>query len=123
MYKSNDNAINTFFTDREFDCLKHAVHGINVDTSTQNEHVGDIEGVVRTVNERIWDIRSGLPFYILPSKMLIKIVAFTLMWFNAFSLIGGVSATYSPRNIITGSQLDYNKHCCLGTVWSPRTCA
>ena len=41
-YKSNGCSINTCFTDGEFDCLKHEVEGISVDTSAKNEHVNDI---------------------------------------------------------------------------------
>ena len=53
---------------------------------------------------------SGLHFHILPIRMIIKIVTFTVMWINAFSTERGVSNTYIPRNIIVGNQLDYAKH-------------
>ena len=66
--------------------------------------------MVWTDKDRIPAIRSGLPFRILPYRMLIELVAFALMWLNAFPPSGGVSATHSSRKIIIGSQLDYNKH-------------
>ena len=61
-YKSNDYAINTFFTDGEFDCLKNAIEGITWDTSSKNEHLGDIERVVWTDKDRVCVIRGGPPF-------------------------------------------------------------
>ena len=45
--------------------------------------------------------------------MIIKIVAFTVMWPNTFLMAGGSPDTYSPRNIIVGIQLDHAKHCRL----------
>ena len=65
---------------------------------------------MRTVKDRIRAIRSGLPFPILPTHTIIKIVVFAVMWLNVFPTVGGVSETYSPRNIIVGTQLDYRKH-------------
>ena len=47
--------------------------------SAKNEHVGDAKRAVRTVKDRIRAIRSGLPFRILPTCMIIKIVTFTIM--------------------------------------------
>ena len=96
--------INTCFTDGEFNCLKNAVEGIILDTSAKNDHVGDIQRVVQTVKDQICAIRS------LPSCTL-EIVAFALMWLNAFPPMGGIYTTYSSRNNILSSQLDYNKHC------------
>jgi hypothetical protein len=36
-----------------------------------------------------------------------------VLWLNAFPPSSGVSSTYSPRTIMTGTTLDYNKHCRL----------
>ena len=33
------------------------------------------------------------------------------MWLNAFPPKDGVSTTISPRSLITGMKIDYNKHC------------
>ena len=45
--------------------------------------------------------------------MIRSIVSHLVTWLNAFPPKGGVSKTLSPRNIITGSKLDYNKHCLI----------
>ena len=95
---------------RELACLRHEVPRIALDISAKNEHVGGTDRAVRTVKDRIRAIQSGLPFRILPTRMIIKIAAFAVMWLNPFPTAGGVSKTYSPQNIIVGTQLDYTKH-------------
>ena len=60
--KSNDYAINTCFTYGEFDCLKHTIERITLDTSARNKYVKGTERVVWTVKDRICAIWSGLPF-------------------------------------------------------------
>ena len=112
-YHTNGYSLATHFTDGELACLRHEVPGITLDTSAKNEHVGDAERAIQTVKDHIRAIRSGLTFRILPTRILIEIVAFAIMWLNAFPTAGGVSETYSPHNIIVGTQLNYTKHCRL----------
>jgi hypothetical protein len=45
--------------------------------------------------------------------MLIELIYSSTLWINAFPPKGGVSSTLSPRNIMTGIQFDYQKHCRL----------
>jgi hypothetical protein len=40
-------------------------------------------------------------------------IAVVVLWLNAFPPSSGVSNTYSPRTIMTGTTLDYSKHCKL----------
>ena len=82
-----------------------------MDTSVKNKQVGDAEQAVLTVEDRIHARHSGLPFYILPTRMMTEIVAFTVIWLNSFPTAGGVFDTYSQQNIVVGNQLDYTKHC------------
>jgi hypothetical protein len=43
--------------------------------------------------------------------MIIEILANVVLWINAFPPASGVSKTYSPRTIMAGTALDFNKHC------------
>jgi hypothetical protein len=43
--------------------------------------------------------------------MLVELVYCCALWINAFPPKGGVSSTLSPRQIMTGVQFDFNKHC------------
>jgi hypothetical protein len=45
--------------------------------------------------------------------MVISLVSNAVFWLNAFPRSNGVSATLSPWYLITGKQLDYQKHVCL----------
>jgi hypothetical protein len=45
--------------------------------------------------------------------MLFELIYSSTLWINAFSPKGGVSSTLSPRNVMTGIQFDYQKHCRL----------
>ena len=42
--------------------------------------------------------------------MVIHLVRNTIFWLNAFPTDNGWSSKHSPRYIMTGKQLDYNKH-------------
>ena len=112
-YKSNDYIIGIYFTDGDFDCLENAVEGMTLHIPAKNEHAGDIGRVVQTVKDRIHAIRKGLPFCILPSGIIINLVAFVLMWLNAFPRKEASPPPIATCNIILGSQLDCNKHCRL----------
>jgi hypothetical protein len=45
--------------------------------------------------------------------MIVELVTFVVLWLNAFPPSSGASKTYSPRNIMTGTTLDYSRHCKL----------
>jgi hypothetical protein len=42
--------------------------------------------------------------------MIIELVSFSVIWLNAFPPSSGVSKTFSPRTIMTGTSLEYAKH-------------
>jgi hypothetical protein len=97
--------------DREFEPLRDEVPEVTLNTIAADEHVPDIEHQIRTMKERARAVRITLPFKRLPARMIIELVHFSTLWLNAFPPSSGVSDTYSPRNIITGTSLDYSNHC------------
>ena len=46
-----------------------------------------------------------------PKCVIIELVYFIALWLNAFQANMRIAEVYFPREIITGQQLDYNKHC------------
>ena len=42
--------------------------------------------------------------------MLIHLVKNTVFWLNSFPVTDGISSTHLPCYIMTGKELDYNKH-------------
>jgi hypothetical protein len=101
----------TALMDREFEPLRDEVPEVRLNITAADEHIPDIERQIRTMKERARAVRSTLPFKRLPARMIIELVHFSTLWINAFPPSIGVSDTYSPRTIMTGTSLDYSKHC------------
>ena len=45
--------------------------------------------------------------------MVIELTKYIVLWVNAFPPKSGISKTYSPTTIMTGTTLDYKTHCSL----------
>jgi hypothetical protein len=99
--------------DREFECLRLEVlgHGVHLNTTAASEHVPDIERHIRLIKERARALRSALPFRLILGRMIIEMMAHTVLWLNAFPPASGVSTTHIPRTIMTGTALDFEKQC------------
>jgi hypothetical protein len=95
--------------DREFECLRDNLRGITLNTTAASEHVPEIKRHIRVIKS-MW---STLPFIKVPKRIIVELINFVVLWFNAFPPARGISQTYSPRTIMTGTILDYNKHCRL----------
>ena len=84
---------------------------VTLNTTSRDEHVGDMERYIRTIKERMRGITNTLPFKRLPRNMIIELGKAAVYWLNSVPSPMGVSSTISPRTIITGQVLDYHKHC------------
>ena len=90
------------------------IEDIDINVASAGEHVPEIERYIRTTKERIRAQWSRLPYrQKLPRIIVIELVRQTITWLNSFPPKGGVSATLSPRVILTGVKMDFNKHCRL----------
>jgi len=87
--------------------------GINLNTTARDEHVPEIEKYIRTVKERIRATTSTSPFEQLPHCLIVEIAYNVVFWLNYFPHKEGIHSTLSPRTIVTGSKIDFNKHCRL----------
>jgi hypothetical protein len=116
IYNSRGFKVVTALMDREFEPIRSQIHGTILNTTAASEHVPEIERQIRAIKERARAIVSALPFKNLLSRMIIELIHFVVLWLNAFPSSSGVSNTYSPRTIMTGTTLDYNKHCRLPFV-------
>ena len=72
LYKCFGYNVHTCFADGQFAALEYTVEGLHFDTSGHNEHVGDIERVIRVIKERVRSIRSSIPCSRLPRRMIIE---------------------------------------------------
>jgi hypothetical protein len=113
LYKARGFNPSTALMDREFECLRLELlsHGLNLNITAASEHVPDIERQIWLIKERAHALRSTLPFKIIPGRMIIEMLANVVLWINSIPPSSGVSTSYSPRTIMTGTALDLNKHC------------
>ena len=84
---------------------------VNLNCASAKEHVPMIERRIRTLKERCRARMSRLPHKKMPAVMIRGMVADSTTWLNAFPPKGGVSKIYSPRMIVGGTKIDFNKHC------------
>ena len=97
--------------DSEFEPIRSEFPFIN--TSDADDHQPDIEWAIRSMKDRVRSTYRMLPYNYIPRLMVVHLVRNTIFWLNAFPVDNGWSSKYSPRYIMTGKHLDYNKH-----VWA-----
>jgi hypothetical protein len=88
--------------DSEFECTRGAIATdlkSELSVCGEDEHIPDIKQCIRTTKERTRCTYNMTPFEHYPPRI------------NAFPHRLGVSQTLSPRTIVTGLEVDYNKHC------------
>ncbi|KAG7373144.1 hypothetical protein IV203_033868 [Nitzschia inconspicua] len=75
-----------------------------------DEHVPEIERMVRTLKDRIRSVYVTLPFRHIPRIMIKRLVANAVLWWNALPAPDSVSDVHSPRYLLVGTELNYDKH-------------
>ena len=84
---------------------------VTLNTTSRDEHVGDVERYIQTIKERMRGVSNTIPFKRLTRNMVMELAKAVVYWLNSVPSNMGVSPTMSPRTIITGQLLDYHKHC------------
>ena len=95
----------TAFLDGEFDKLTNEFP-FTMHIAGKDEHVGDIERLIRVIKERVRAIRSSLPFKRVPRVIIWFLVRYMALLLNAVPPRNGTVPFYSPRAIVVGDQLD-----------------
>jgi hypothetical protein len=113
IYKARGLDVQFMLMDGEFEPLRDDLTTLKVtlNVTANDEHVGEIERYIRTVKERVRCIYNTLPFQQIPNRMVIEMVYFSVFWLNSFPARDGISSTLSPRTLVTGQKIDFNKHC------------
>lgn len=113
VYRGGGFRVRHALMDGEFKTLKDklADRKVLLNATSRDEHVGEIERYIRTIKERVRCVYNTLPFERWPPRMVIELVKHAVFWRNAFPCKNGISNMMSPRMIVTGSGLDYNRHC------------
>jgi hypothetical protein len=99
--------------DGQFDCLEGDLASMQVllNKTARDEHVGDVERYIQTIKERMRCSHNTLPFKQVPSRMVIENAKQAVFWLHAFPATDGISATLSPRTIVTGQTISHERHC------------
>jgi hypothetical protein len=112
-YRQRGFRLTVVLMDGQFECIRGdlAGMGIQLNVVSAGEHVPEIERYIRTVKERVQCIYNSLPFKRMPPLLILEMVKSSVQCLNNFPSRAGVSETMSPRTIVTGATVDYNKHC------------
>jgi len=108
LYRHRGFHVTTLLGDQEFEPLREFFPFIN--TCGADEHVPDVERMIRTIKDRARSAHSLLPFRSLPRLIVVRLIGNAVLWLNAFPNANGVSTVHSPRFILTGRDLTYDKH-------------
>ena len=65
------------------------------------------------MKEHVWYTYNGLPYKTLLNWLLVEQVYCVMFWLYSCLSSDGISQTLSPRTIVTGTKIDFNKHCKL----------
>ena len=111
-YKNKGYTIKTFLTDREFECIRDSLPGeSNINTTTKNDHVSEIEHRNCVIKERAISLISTLMFKNTPGRIIIELIWFVGIWINQEPSENGVLDVYYPRNKIMVQDLAYGNEC------------
>lgn len=115
IYKKRGFTTATMLMDGQFEGIAGdlAEIGITLNTVARGEHVPEAERYIRTIKERARCVYNTMPFAKIPGRMVAELIYYCVFWLNSFPARDGISDTLSPRAIITGSHIDFNKHCKL----------
>jgi hypothetical protein len=91
-------------------CGDLAETGITLNKCSREEHVPVAERCIRTLKKRCRCISNTLPFPKLLGMLIVQMVSTCNFWLNIYPPKDGVSRNINPRELITGVQIDNNKH-------------
>ena len=110
LYQRRGFNVNTVLGDPEFDPLVAEFPGDLINCCAADEHVPEIERYIRTIKDRVRSCYNMLPFERIPRLMLVQLVKNAVFWLNSFPALDGASPFLSPRYLLTGRRLIYDKH-------------
>ena len=109
-YERRGFRITTIIADEEFEPLIHPLPAYTFNLCGADEHVPNIERYIRTTKDTIRSAYNDLPFQHIPCMFLVRLTENAIFWQNAFPRNDSVTPMLSPRYIIEGRNIDYNKH-------------
>ena len=112
-YRSHRLHVVTMLVDPEFNSLKEKLVSTTLNTTGLRDHIPEVEIQIQVIMERMRSHHTNLAFPRFTRRMTIDLDKHIVMFLNAFPPKSGLSKTYSPRTIMTGKTLDWNRSCKL----------
>jgi hypothetical protein len=113
-YQQGGFLITHIHCDQQFQSLMEPIAdelNVQMNFTTTDEHVPEAKRNIRTIKERIRAVYHSLPYKAMPPVMLKYLAVVCTDQLNMFPAKGGISDYLSPHVILTGKNIDYNKHC------------
>ena len=105
IYNSAGFQIARLHVDPEFKAIQDEMmddaNGIEMVYVAAQQHVPEVERIIRVIKERYRAMYHCLPYKAIPSIMIKAAAKRAVKWLNIFPPKGGVSKYYSPRAIVT----------------------
>jgi hypothetical protein len=114
VYNKRGYRIATINCDGEFRTLMDKVNDkldIKMNYTSRGEHVPEAERNNRTIGVCIRATYHNLPYKVIPKIMLKYLSMVSTHQLNLSPAKGGVPAYLSPHVLLTGRNLDFEKHC------------
>jgi hypothetical protein len=114
VYNKRGYRIATINCDGKFGTLMNKVNNklnIKMNYTSKGEHVPEAEHNNRTIGEHIRATYHNLPYKAIPKIMMKYLSMVSTHQLNLFPAKGGVFAYLSPHVLLTGRNLDFEKHC------------
>ena len=112
LYRRGGYLVRTALMDMEFKPLVDMMDDVNINTTAAREHVGDVERCIRLIKDRCRSVIAELPYKdFLPDQFVIHLLYFVTRWLNTIPNDNGISKEYSPRELLDGTKLSFEKHC------------
>jgi len=105
-YERRGFAIRTILADEEFTALADTMPEQQFNICGADDHVPEIERFIRTTKDSVRAQYNDLPFAYIPRLVLTRMVKNAVFWWNALPH----NSRYSPRYVLEGRKLDFNKH-------------
>lgn len=80
---------------------------------SRDEHVSEVKRHIWTLKEWRRAVFNTLSFRKMTNRMILELVYCMKFWLHPFPARDGVSASISPRGLVTGVVIDANKHCVI----------
>ena len=100
IYTRHGFAVHKIKGDNEFKCITPDLSPIHVNIVGANDHVPEIENLIKVTKERIRCLLNCLPFALVPRLMVVAGLEFITTLLNNIPAGDGISTSLSPATIV-----------------------